>query len=188
MEREVDAFIDFLMDYNSKINLVSRQSTRESLASLIADTQRLKNLISTPLLIDAGSGGGLLGIPLALGLPRKKFILIETVQKKVTFLKEALRYFDVDNASVYEKSVQEFMHRHNCFESTLAARGFPKNEVLAEFVFKRKVRELLLISSPDKIKKIKNRMAKIRQNSYNIPSRDNLVIFKMEIVSRETWS
>jgi hypothetical protein len=48
------------------------------------------------------------------------------------------------------------------------------------------VRELLLISSPDKIKKIQNLVANIRQTRYNIPSRDNLVILKLENVSRET--
>jgi len=53
-------------------------------------------------------------------------------------------------------------------------------------VYKRKVRELLLISSADKIKKIQNKVANIRQNRYNIPSRDNLIIYKLENVSRET--
>ena len=78
------------------------------------------------------------------------------------------------------------MHRHDRANSTLAARGFPAVEALAEFVFRRKVRELLLISSPDKIKKIQNTVANVRQTRYNIPSRDNLVIFKLENVSRET--
>ena len=87
----IDAFVDFLLAYNQKVNLVSRQSTRASLGALIAETMLLKDLVSTPLLIDAGSGGGLLGIPLAISLPEKKFILVETIHKKVVFLNEALR-------------------------------------------------------------------------------------------------
>jgi 16S rRNA G527 N7-methylase RsmG len=181
----LDAFVDFLLTYNRKVNLVSRHSTRESLAALIAETLLLKGLVSTPLLVDAGSGGGLLGIPLAISLPGKRFILVETVHKKAVFLNEALRYLGLSNTVVWEGPVQEFMRSHRHFESTLAARGFPAIEILAEFVQRRKVRELLLISSPGKIRKIQNPMANVRQNRYNIPSRDNLIIFKLENVSRE---
>ncbi len=182
----IDGFVDFLLAYNQKVNLVSRQSTRASLGALIAETLLLKDLVSTPLLVDAGSGGGLLGIPLAISLPDKRFVLIETIHKKVVFLNEALRRLGIANAVVWEGPVQEFMHRHDRFDSTLAARGFPTVEALAEFVYRRKVRALLLISSPDKIKKIQNKVANVRQTRYNIPSRDNLVIFKLENVSRET--
>jgi len=183
---KMDAFIDFLLAYNQKVNLVSRRSTRETLLALIRETLLLSGHVSTPMMIDAGSGGGLLGIPLAISLPGKKFILVEPIHKKVVFLNEALDHLGLDNARVCEGAVQEFMHRHNKFESTLATRGFPKIEALAEYVYKRKVRELLLISSIDKIKKIQNPVANIRQNRYNIPSRDNLIIYKLENVSRET--
>jgi len=182
----IDVFVDFLLTYNQKVNLVSRQSTRSSLGALIAETLLLKDLVSAPLLIDAGSGGGLLGIPLAISLPEKKFVLIETIHKKVVFLHDALRCLGLGNAVVWEGPVQEYMHRHARFDSTLAARGFPAVEALAEFIYRRKVRELLLISSPAKIKKIQNKVANVRQTRYNIPSRDNLVIFKLENVSRET--
>ncbi len=182
----INAFIEFLLAYNQKVNLVSRQSTYESLHALIKETLLLVDHVSTPLLIDAGSGGGLLGIPLAISLPKKNFILIETIHKKVRFLNEALCRLKLGNVVVFEGPVQEFMHRHNRFESTIAARGFPRIDALAEYVYKKKVRELLLISSSEKINKIQNKVAYIRQNRYNIPSRDNLVIFKLENVSRET--
>jgi 16S rRNA (guanine527-N7)-methyltransferase len=183
---KIAAFVDFLLAYNKNVNLVSRQSTRETLGILIGETLLLKDHISTPLVIDAGSGGGLLGIPLAISLPKKKFILVETVQKKVVFLNEALRELDLDNAKVMASPVQEFMHRHCRFDSTVIARGFPNVELLSEYVFKKKVRELLLISSIDKIKIIQDGVANVRQNRYNIPLRDNLIVFKMENVSRET--
>jgi len=183
---KMDEFIDFLLAYNQKVNLVSRRSTREALDALIRETLMLQDLVSMPLVIDAGSGGGLLGIPLAISLPAKKFVLVEPTHKKVVFLKEALRHLALNNAVVWEGPVQEFMHHHEKFASAMVTRGFPKIEALAEYVYKGKVRELLLISSADKIKKIQNKVANIRQNRYNIPSRDNLIIYKLENVSRET--
>jgi len=182
----VDLFIDFLLEYNKKVNLVSRQSTRETLDLLVAETLLLKKLVSAPLIIDAGSGGGLLGIPLAISFPEKKIVLTETSHKKTNFLKEALLLLGLDNVKMFEGPIQEFMHRHDFYESTMIARGFPKIEILAEYVHEGKVKELLLISSVDKIKKIQNTVANIRQNLYNIPSRNNLIICKLENVSRET--
>lgn len=181
-----DAFLDFLLEYNRKVNLVSRHSTRESLQALVAETLLLKDLVSTPLLVDAGSGGGLLGIPLARALPARHVVLVETIGKKAAFLHAALRFLRLDNAEVWEGPVQDFMRRRGRFDSSLAARGFPAIEALAEYVLRGKVRELLLISSPGKIGQIAAPLAKFRQTSYNIPSRDNLVVFKLENVSRET--
>ena len=94
----VDEFIDFLLAYNQKVNLVSRQSTRESLDLLVAESLLLGKFVSTPLIVDAGSGGGLLGIPLALSFPEKKVVLIETIHKKIEFLKEALKQLNLTNA------------------------------------------------------------------------------------------
>lgn len=182
----VEAFIDFLLDYNRKVNLVSRHSTRDSLHALISETLLLRDLVSAPLLADAGSGGGLLGIPLALALPEKRIVLAETIGKKALFLEEALRCLRVDNATVWRGPVQDFLRRQGGRECALAARGFPAIEILADFVYRRRVRELLLISSPEKIEKISRPVANIRQTRYNIPSRDNLIIFKLENVSRET--
>ncbi len=184
----VEAFIDFLLDYNRKVNLVSRHSTRDSLHALISETLLLRDLVSAPLLADAGSGGGLLGIPLALALPEKRIVLAETIGKKALFLEEALRCLRVDNATVWRGPVQDFLRRQGGRECALAARGFPAIEILADFVYRRRVRELLLISSPEKIEKISRPVANIRQTRYNIPSRDNLIIFKLENVSRETRS
>lgn len=182
----MDLFIDFLLAYNKKVNLVSRQSTRETLNLLVAETLLLKKFVSAPLIIDAGSGGGLLGIPLAISFPGKKVVLTETTHKKTVFLKEALLLLGLGNVRIFEGPIQEFMHRHDFYESTIIARGFPKIEILANYVYEKKVKELLLISSVDKIKKIQNTVANIRQNLYNIPSRNNLIIFKLENVSRET--
>jgi hypothetical protein len=78
------------------------------------------------------------------------------------------------------------MQRKNDNSGSIVSRGFPHNEILADYVIKQAVKELLLITAPAKIAKIKIKVANIQQNSYNVPLRDNLIIFKMENVSRET--
>jgi 16S rRNA (guanine(527)-N(7))-methyltransferase RsmG len=180
------AYVDFLLAYNEKVNLVSKKSTRETINLLISESLMLKKYLSTPLIIDVGSGGGLLGIPLALSFPEKKIILTETIQKKVKFLNLAIEELALKNVTVWGGAIQEYMQRQKKIVGSLISRGFPHIDILAEYVFKQAIRELILITSPLKINKIQNRVANIQQNSYNIPSRNNLIIFKMENVSRET--
>jgi 16S rRNA (guanine(527)-N(7))-methyltransferase RsmG len=180
------AYVDFLLAYNEKVNLVSKKSTRETINVLISESLMLTEHLSTPFIIDAGSGGGLLGIPLALTFPEKKIVLTETVKKKAKFLNLAIEELAIKNTRVWAGSIQEYMQRQKKIAGTLVSRGFPNIEVLVDFVFNKAITELILITAPAKINKIQNKVANIRQNSYNIPSRNNLIIFKMENVSRET--
>jgi 16S rRNA (guanine(527)-N(7))-methyltransferase RsmG len=180
------AYVDFLLAYNEKVNLVSKKSTRETINVLIAESLMLNEYLSTQFIVDAGSGGGLLGIPLALSFPEKKVVLTETIQKKAKFLNLAIKELALKNTMVWGGSIQEYMQQQKKIAGTLVSRGFPHIEILADFVFKKAIKELILITAPIKINKIQNNVANIRQNSYNVPSRNNLIIFKMENVSRET--
>jgi 16S rRNA (guanine(527)-N(7))-methyltransferase RsmG len=186
MQMKLAAYVDFLLAYNEKVNLVSKKSTRETINVLITESLMLNEYLSTPLIVDAGSGGGLLGIPLALSFPEKKVVLTETIQKKAKFLNLAIEELALKNTTVWGGSIQEYMQQQKKLAGTLVSRGFPHIEVLVDFVFKKAIKELILITAPLKINKIQNNVAYIRQNSYNVPSRNNLIIFKMENVSRET--
>lgn len=183
---KIDDYVDFLLSYNEKVNLVSKKSTRETINTLISESLLLKKHLSTPLVIDAGSGGGLLGIPLAISFPEKRIVLIETIQKKLRFLKLAIDELALKNTTAWDGSIQEYMQLKKNSAGSIVSRGFPHNEILVDFVIKKAIKELVLITAHAKIDKIKIKVANIRQNSYNIPSRDNLIIFKMENVSRET--
>jgi len=182
----LEAYIDYLLAYNEKVNLVSKKSTRENIAVLVAESLLLKKHISASRLIDAGSGGGLLGLPLAMAFPGKRMVLVETIHKKTTFLKLAIRELKLENVEVWDGPIQECMRREKGCAAAIVSRGFPQIEILADYVFKKIIRELVVITAPLKAEKIKISMANIRKTSYNIPSRDNLIILKLENVSRET--
>jgi 16S rRNA G527 N7-methylase RsmG len=125
-------------------------------------------------------------MPLALFFPEKRMILTETVQKKVKFLKLVIEELALKNVAVWGGPIQEYMQCHKKNIGTLISRGFPHIDILADYIFNKTIKELILITAPLKINKIQKKVANIEQNSYNIPSRDNLIIFKMENVSRET--
>lgn len=81
--------VRLLLAWTAAINLTAirdpvaaaREHVLDSLAAL-----PLLRARQTPDLLDLGSGGGFPGVPLAIGLPRARTVLVESVGKKATFL------------------------------------------------------------------------------------------------------
>jgi len=183
----IDVFIDLLFTYNQKFNLISRQITRASLLQLVGESLILERYINRARVIDAGSGNGILGIPVALLDKERPVILVETKGKKVLFLEEARKNLKLDNVRVFRSTIEDYMREENGTDISLVSRGFPHPQIFFNFLRKGIIRELLLITSGNKLEKINLDMVKMEQKTYNLPLRNNLKIIKMENVSRETY-
>lgn len=85
-------YVDLLTAWNRRINLVGRDTIGDVWRRHILDSAQLFSLIPAKArtLVDLGSGAGLPGLVLAImGAPEVH--LIESDQRKVVFLREALR-------------------------------------------------------------------------------------------------
>jgi 16S rRNA (guanine527-N7)-methyltransferase len=63
-------------------------------------------------LLDVGSGGGLPGIPLAIALPELQVCMVDTVQKKTTFLQQAVIELGLKNVTVNHARVEEMQGQY----------------------------------------------------------------------------
>ena len=107
-EAQLDAIGDhvrLLMAWNEAINL---SGIRES--EMIARHHVLDSLTAVPLLrragidefVDIGSGGGYPGLPLAVALPARRAILVDSIAKKARFLTVAVEAAGVaDRVAVF---------------------------------------------------------------------------------------
>ena len=94
-EARLDRFAELLINWQKRINLVSPATLPNLWTRHIADSLQLLMLVEKPKLwIDLGSGGGFPGIVLACSLaedPGAIVHLVESNQKKASFLREAAR-------------------------------------------------------------------------------------------------
>ncbi len=185
-DKTLRLFISTLTEYSKNINVMSKGITEEQLNTLIEETILMERYISENTIIDAGSGNGILGIPIAILNPDKKIFLVEPRKKKSEFLSFTISKLNLKNAEVVRSGIEEFLKGRERRKFSVIARGFPDNTRLTTYVKKKIVKELLVITSLAKIKKMTEGIEKLKQNIYNVPFRDNLKIIHITNVSRET--
>jgi len=181
----IKEYAAILKEANTKINLVSRQISDHELNQLLDETILLNDLISFETVIDAGSGNGLLGIPIAIINKNKKIILVEPKQKKSSFLTEVKNRMNLANVEIVGVSLEEYLKKANKKPCSLIARGFPNLAPLVSFVKKGLVKEAVIITSENKIKKNEKHLVSVKKKIYNVPLRTYLKILKMEKTDRE---
>src|SRR6195256_2656080 len=94
-EARLDRYVDLLLEWQAKTNLVAPSTLPNLWTRHISDSLQLLTLApSAKVWVDLGSGGGFPGVVLACALaeaPGATVHLIERNAKKAAFLREALR-------------------------------------------------------------------------------------------------
>jgi 16S rRNA (guanine527-N7)-methyltransferase len=137
-EARLDTFIELLLRWQSRINLVASSTLGELWTRHIADSLQLPPLVpQAKVWVDFGSGGGFPGIPIACviaGVPGAKVHLIESNGKKAAFLREAVRATGVP-AAVHQVRAEKF--GKTCAEpvDVVTARALAPLKTLCEQAF-----------------------------------------------------
>jgi 16S rRNA (guanine527-N7)-methyltransferase len=105
---KLDHYLDLLLDWNDKINLVSRSVSRETLKNHVIHSiipVRMGLLNNHETWIDAGTGGGLPGIPLAICEEEKTWVMNDNVRKKMRVVEDIIDCMNLQNCKVAAKSI-----------------------------------------------------------------------------------
>ena len=103
------AFRDLLLKWNKTYNLTALRDPAQAISHHLLDSLAILPHVSAGNLLDVGSGGGLPGIPLAIARPDLSVSMVDTVQKKTTFLQQAVIELALKNVTVHHARVEE-MH------------------------------------------------------------------------------
>jgi 16S rRNA (guanine527-N7)-methyltransferase len=107
----ISKYIDLLIKWNARVNLTAIRAPEEIVQrhfgeSLFAASQILAEKPVTA--IDLGSGAGFPGVPFALLAPEVETTLIESSQKKATFLRELIYSLGLKNVKVFSGRAESF--------------------------------------------------------------------------------
>ena len=103
------AFRELLLKWNKTYNLTALRDPAQAISHHLLDSLAILPHVGAGNLLDVGSGGGLPGIPLAIAKPELAVTMVDTVQKKTTFLQQAVIELGLKNVTVHHARVEE-MH------------------------------------------------------------------------------
>jgi 16S rRNA (guanine527-N7)-methyltransferase len=113
---QLQRYLDLLLRWNARTNLTAVRDpdqivTRHFGESLFAANVLFgNNGLPEPgtSLADLGSGAGFPGIPIKLFVPDLKLTLIESQNKKATFLREAIRALELRDVEVFQERAEHW--------------------------------------------------------------------------------
>ena len=94
------ALYDLYVDWNSKINVISRKDIENLYTHHILHSLAIAKLIQFTdgtQLMDVGTGGGFPGVPLAILFPKCKFLLVDSIGKKIRVATEVATAIGLKN-------------------------------------------------------------------------------------------
>lgn len=114
------AFRDLLLKWNKTYNLTALRDPQQAIAHHLLDSLAILPHVGAGPLLDVGSGGGLPGIPLAIARPDLAVSMVDTVQKKATFLQQAVIELGLKNVTVHHARAEEMVGQY----AQITARAF----------------------------------------------------------------
>lgn len=119
--QHISTYIDLLIKWNSRVNLTSVRQPDEIVTRHFGESLfTARHLFPVPdqsattesqpelRVIDVGSGAGFPGLPIKIWDPHIHLTLIESNQKKATFLREVIRALTLTNINVFAGRVSDF--------------------------------------------------------------------------------
>jgi 16S rRNA (guanine527-N7)-methyltransferase len=114
------AFRDLLLKWNKTYNLTALRDPEQAISHHLLDSLAILPHIGPGDLLDVGSGGGLPGIPLAIARPELSVSMVDTVQKKATFLQQAAIELGLKNVRAHHARVEEMSGQY----AQISSRAF----------------------------------------------------------------
>src|SRR6266404_1296497 len=85
--KQLGRHVDLMLKWNRSVNLTAITDPDEVAEKHVLDSLAIVPVLPAGSLLDAGTGAGFPGIPAAIARPDLEVVLVDSVQKKVAFLK-----------------------------------------------------------------------------------------------------
>lgn len=101
--------VELLNKWNKAYNLTSVRDPQQMLVKHIMDSIVVSPHLQGQRLIDVGTGPGLPGLPLAILNPDKQFVLLDSLGKRLRFIRQAVLELGLKNVQFVQSRVEEYL-------------------------------------------------------------------------------
>lgn len=112
-------------DWNSRINVISRKDIDELYERHVLHSlgiAKIYNFQPGQQVLDVGTGGGFPGIPLAILFPDTEFLLVDSIGKKITVVKEVASALKLKNVTAKKARAEEIRQKSHFVISRAVTR------------------------------------------------------------------
>lgn len=101
-------YVELMAKWNKAYNLTSVRDPMDMLIKHILDSVAIAPFITKKHYIDVGTGPGLPGIPLAIACPEVEFTCLDSLGKRVRFMKQVAFELKISNVQPIQSRVEDF--------------------------------------------------------------------------------
>ena len=109
-QEKLATYANYLIEYNLHTNLTSITNIKDIYLKHFYDSLTLTKIadFKEQSLLDIGSGAGFPGLVLAIVYPNLKVTLLDSNNKKITFLKECIKKLNITNVTIIYDRAEDY--------------------------------------------------------------------------------
>lgn len=107
-QQQLIGYVLLMHKWNKAYNLTSVRDPEQMVIKHIVDSIVVAPYLDKTQYIDVGTGPGLPGMPLAIMCPEKHFILLDSLGKRVRFMKQVAYELKIDNIQAVQSRVEDY--------------------------------------------------------------------------------
>ena len=134
MLQQLEEYADFLLTYNEHTNLTAIKTKEEVYLKHFYDSLTLTKIanLKEGTLLDVGTGAGFPGLVLAIVFPNLEVTLLDSNNKKITFLNECIAKLQIKNAHTVYSRAEDYTKVHRESFDFVTSRAVANLRILLE--------------------------------------------------------
>lgn len=134
-EEQLDKYYNLLITWNKKFNLTAIVEEEQVYLKHFYDSltiTKVINLNDINTILDVGSGAGFPGLVLKIFFPHLKLTIIDSNNKKITFLNEVIKELNLENVTLVHNRCELFARENIETFDVVTARAVANLNILLE--------------------------------------------------------
>ncbi|MGM0630715.1 MAG: 16S rRNA (guanine(527)-N(7))-methyltransferase RsmG [Pseudomonadota bacterium] len=124
------ALVGLLDKWNKAYNLTSVRNPKDMLTRHIMDSLAVGQYLQGQRFIDVGTGPGLPGLPLAIAEPDKEFVLLDSLGKRIRFIRQVCHELKLTNVTPVQARVEDYQDEKK-FDGVISRAFASLNDMLS---------------------------------------------------------